>query len=169
MSAGNQHTNHFTAADIEKYHKGQLSATEMHAMEKAAMDDPFLADALEGYAMAGLNAKTDLADLKNRLNERTSSAKLVPLKSSRNFNLLRAAVILVFVAGAALLIYQFAFNKNKTEIALDNSTKKAEASKESTTALDTPSTQDMNIAVTDTPATVATETTTTNNSKGSRP
>ena len=46
----------FTADDIEKYHKGVLSAKEMHDLEKAAMDDPFLADALEGYAVAGVNA-----------------------------------------------------------------------------------------------------------------
>ena len=39
----------YTAADIQKYWNGKLSAAEMHAMEKAAMDDPFLADALEGY------------------------------------------------------------------------------------------------------------------------
>ena len=38
----------YTAADIEKYWKGKLSAAEMHAMEKAAMEDPFLSDALEG-------------------------------------------------------------------------------------------------------------------------
>jgi len=47
----------YTAADIEKYWKGKLSSAEMHAMEKAAMDDPFLADALEGYK------DTNLADL----------------------------------------------------------------------------------------------------------
>ena len=43
----------FTASDIEKYHKGQLSAKERHDLEKAALDDPFLADALEGYSTAG--------------------------------------------------------------------------------------------------------------------
>lgn len=50
---------HYTASDIERYHSGQLSAAEMHALEKAALDDPFLADALEGYAVA----KTPAADL----------------------------------------------------------------------------------------------------------
>ena len=45
MSENNYHIN-YSASDIEKYWKGQLSAAEMHSMEKAAMDDPFLADAI---------------------------------------------------------------------------------------------------------------------------
>lgn len=165
MSAGDQHTNHFTAADIEKYHKGQLSATEMHAIEKAAMDDPFLADALEGYAVAGVDVQKDLADLKNRLNERTGKAKVVPIKSSRNFNLLRAAVILVFVAGAGLLIYQFGFNKNNKEVALNNSEKKAEAIKEPSTTLDSAAASQDIIVSTDSASTVANGTTTNSATK----
>ena len=65
----------FTASDIQKYHNGLLSAKEMHEMEKAALDDPFLADALEGYAMPGVNVVSDIADLKNRLAERTERTK----------------------------------------------------------------------------------------------
>jgi TonB family protein len=34
--------------DIEKYLRGELSPAEMHALEKKALSDPFLADALEG-------------------------------------------------------------------------------------------------------------------------
>jgi hypothetical protein len=56
----------YTAADIEKYWKGTLSAAEMHAMEKAAMDDPFLADALEGYKNINL-ADAGLDSLKENL------------------------------------------------------------------------------------------------------
>lgn len=44
----------YTLADIQKYLAGKLSASEMHDMEKAALQDPFLADALEGYAQAPL-------------------------------------------------------------------------------------------------------------------
>ena len=36
--------------DIEKYLKGELSPKEMHELEKKALSDPFLADALEGGA-----------------------------------------------------------------------------------------------------------------------
>jgi TonB family protein len=34
--------------DIEKYLRGELTPAQMHALEKKALDDPFLADALEG-------------------------------------------------------------------------------------------------------------------------
>lgn len=36
--------------DVHRYLRGELSAREMHALEMAALDDPFLADALEGLA-----------------------------------------------------------------------------------------------------------------------
>ena len=39
----------YTAGDIEQYLAGKLSPRQMHAMEKAALDDPFLAEAMEGY------------------------------------------------------------------------------------------------------------------------
>ncbi len=122
--ATNNNIKQFTAADIEKYHKGLLSAKEKHDLEKAALDDPFLADALEGYAFAGSNVSGDLADLKKRLGTRAGSAKMVQMKGSRN-NLspfMRAAAILIILASAGLLVYQFAFNQKDTGLAEVNST-----------------------------------------------
>ncbi len=120
---------HFTAADIEKYHKGLLSNKEMHDLEKAAMDDPFLADALEGYAVAGVNAGNDIAELKKRLGDKVEEAKIIPMNAAprNNFKILRAAVLVAFIAGASLLIYQFGFNKKSGEIAQAEPTKKEEA------------------------------------------
>ncbi|HMG81414.1 MAG TPA: hypothetical protein VK559_00130 [Ferruginibacter sp.] len=40
----------YSAADIHKYLTGKLTPVEMHAMEKAALNDPFLADAMDGFA-----------------------------------------------------------------------------------------------------------------------
>lgn len=113
----------FTAADIEKYHKGLLSAKEMHDLEKAAMDDPFLADALEGYTVAGVNVMEDIAELKDRLAKKTDTAKIIPLQTphrKNNFSLLKVAAMLVFVAGAAFAVYQFGFNKKAESIAQNN-------------------------------------------------
>ncbi len=117
---------HFTATDIEKYHKGLLSNLERHELEKAALDDPFLADALEGYATSGVQVETDLAELKNRLGQKIEGTKIVLLKKSsgNNLKLLRAAVLLAFVAGAGLLIYQFGFKKKSGELAQAETTKK---------------------------------------------
>ena len=39
----------YTAKDIEQYLAGSMSNAEMHAIEKAALDDQLLADAIEGY------------------------------------------------------------------------------------------------------------------------
>jgi hypothetical protein len=52
MSDHKEHISHYTAADLQRYVQGKLSAREMHAMEKAALDDPFLADAMEGMQQA---------------------------------------------------------------------------------------------------------------------
>lgn len=100
----------FTAADIEKYHRGLLSAAEMHVMEKAALEDPFLADALDGYAEPAVQPQTDLADLQARLTKRLEQkeeTKVVPLGGS-NRRLApwwkAAAAALLLVGGAAVYL-----------------------------------------------------------------
>ena len=126
--ASEQNIKIFTAADIEQYHRGLLSAKERHALEKAALDDPFLADALEGYAVAGVNAEADITELKKRLSERVDERKVIPINTtgtSNKFRLLRVAAIIVLVVGAGLLVYQFAFN-NKSKDVTQVSTKKKE-------------------------------------------
>ena len=117
--ANDNNIKEFTALDIEKYHKGLLSPKEMHDMEKAALDDPFLADALEGYAVTGVNVSADIADLKSRLAERTEKAKVIPLNAGgrSGFPWLRAAAMFIILAGAGLLSYLFIFKKEDTEIA----------------------------------------------------
>lgn len=109
----------FTALDIEKYHKGLLSAAERHQMEKAALEDPFLADALEGYAYAGSQVTTDLSDLTARINKAAQVGKVVSMQPvKKTFSpLLRAAAMVVIIAGAGLGVYQFAFNKKDKEVA----------------------------------------------------
>lgn len=118
MSLGNNIKN-FTAADIEKYHKGLLSQKERHDLEKAALDDPFLADALEGYGTEGIIMAADLDDLKKRLQERTGTT-VVPIKKTGGtfFPFLRVAVMIILLAGAGYLVYQFGFNKKQDAIAL---------------------------------------------------
>lgn len=54
--------------DIEKYRSGALSASEMHALEKRALTDPFLAEALEGAGDLDPAAfSADVADLQKRI------------------------------------------------------------------------------------------------------
>src|SRR5262245_18984370 len=106
----------YTAADIEKYHKGQLAPAEMNAMEKAALDDPFLAEAMEGYKISPVNSTADLNELTQRLSQRIENAsknkgRLIAMPW------LRAAAMIIFIVGAGLLVYQFAFNDSKKDIA----------------------------------------------------
>jgi TonB family protein len=58
--------------DIEKYLRGELSPAEMHALEKEALSDPFLAEALEGIDQAGAdNFLYDLHRLNRSVHDRT--------------------------------------------------------------------------------------------------
>ena len=43
----------YTAKDFERYHNGGMTAAEMHQLEKAALNDPMLADALDGAPLRG--------------------------------------------------------------------------------------------------------------------
>ena len=70
--------NGFTASDIERYHSGKMLPEERHALEKAALDDPFLADALEGYMFTS-TASDDLAKIQARLNKKHNRKKAVPI------------------------------------------------------------------------------------------
>ena len=112
----------YSAADIERYHKDLMSVKERHDLEKAALDDPFLADALEGYATAGVNISEDIAELNKRLAEKTESSRVVALESKQriSFSWWRVAAVIVLIAGAGFLVYQFGFNKTSKEIAENN-------------------------------------------------
>ncbi len=57
--------------DIDKYLKGQLTPAQMHALEKKALSDPFLADALEGMGSLDPDElQSDLQQLQANLNKR---------------------------------------------------------------------------------------------------
>src|SRR4029079_13219277 len=99
----------YTAADIERYHAGKMSAAEMHALEKAAMEDPFLADALEGYAFTATPHK-DLDSIRSRLFEQKEEEKAVPF-IRKNYGWLRAAAIIIFIAGGAWLAFRLTGSK----------------------------------------------------------
>jgi hypothetical protein len=81
---------HYSAADIRKYLQGDLSAREMQALEAAALEDPFLADALEGMEKdrqlrGDAPFREDLAALKERLDQRIAKknrAVVLPLYHS---------------------------------------------------------------------------------------
>ena len=122
MSEGNNHIN-YSAADIEKYCRGELPAADMHAMEKAALEDPFLADAMEGYGAGNEMGNTiihpvqnDITELRQRLAERVNEKKTATVIKFSWWKV--AAVILVFM-GAAWL-YTSVNNKAKMQSLVKN-------------------------------------------------
>ena len=92
----------YTATDFAKYHAGTMPAKEMYALEKAALEDDFLADALEGYAFTKTE-EVDLAAIKNTLTSKNDTAKVVSITSKNNW--LRYAAAAVIVLGLGTLFY----------------------------------------------------------------
>ncbi len=116
----------YTAYDIEKYHKGLLSPGEMNKLERAALEDPFLADAIDGYMETPVNLSADLADLTNRLQQKKEEKKVIPITGKAGSNTIwwRIAAMLVLVAGISYFGYRFVFNNTKEELALENTNQK---------------------------------------------
>jgi TonB family protein len=70
--------------DIEKYRKGELTPNEMHSLEKRALSDPFLADALEGAeSMSPDNFSKDLKELKESIRLQSEEKSVASLAASK--------------------------------------------------------------------------------------
>ncbi len=113
MSSENKNTI-YTAQDIEKYFSGKLTAQQMHQMEKAALDDPFLSEAMEGYgAMSDKEWEKQLALARQQMAEAGTGAKVVAMRRSTGRWWKAAAAVLLIGSGTALTF--FLTNKNNTE------------------------------------------------------
>ena len=112
MKQEQEHIKTYSARDIQQYLEGKLSPAEMHAIEKAALDDPFLADAMEGYAVGDTNQQNkDLQSLRinleARINKEKKKSLLIPIW-------MRAAIIVLAISVGGLAIYNL-YNAN-TEV-----------------------------------------------------
>lgn len=109
MNGNNTHIT-YSAADIRRYLNGKMNRDEMYALEKQAAEDPFLADAIEGYTGITLEAaETDLALIREQLgNSGKQEAKVVPMKQPGGFKWwkqgIAAAVAGLVIFGAATLL-----------------------------------------------------------------
>lgn len=101
------HNRNYSAADFERYHKGTMSLQERHQLEKDALEDPFLADALEGYAFTE-KPGDDITFLQQSLEQRIDTKKIEApfVKSSNRYGLLKVAAMLVLLAGLGWLVYR---------------------------------------------------------------
>ena len=116
-----------------------MSPAEMHALEKAAMDDPFLADALEGYSKLKNEPTEDIALLNKRITARSHGAAVVPIK--RNY-WWRVAALILLIAGLGTVAFflnnpeNAALSKNEvqseTAATVDSTPRSKDASAEQT-------------------------------------
>jgi len=107
----------YNAAVIEKYLQGKLTSDEMHAIEKAALDDPFLADAIEGMNKAlesrsSSSLDMDIAELRQRLKQRVThnKNKIVPIASRRNW--WQVAAVFFILTFSGMMTYYYIHNNS---------------------------------------------------------
>ncbi|HLT73950.1 MAG TPA: TonB family protein [Ohtaekwangia sp.] len=117
--------------DIERYWKGELSPAEMHALERRALDDPFLADALEGAQQVDPEEfSRDIEALQDELKHRTSGKKERTLWV---WSLRIAAGVAILALGTFLV---FKMPSEKQDIAMNTTTNEAEESNPQPTQTD---------------------------------
>lgn len=106
MPQKHNHINHRVDPDlIRRYLAGELDNKAMHALERQAMDDPFLAEALEGFENHAPDQRRHLADLENRLALRvkgTVTRKVIALQ----YRWAAAAAILIVLGVGGLWIWK---------------------------------------------------------------
>ena len=80
--------------DIARYRNGSMTAAERHALEKKALGDPFLADALDGSATVSSKEFTaDLHELSRKIKDQSTKVWYTPLR-------IAAGVVLLIGVGA---------------------------------------------------------------------
>jgi hypothetical protein len=127
----------YTTEDIRRYLEGKLSPAQMHALEKAALSDPFLADALKGMEVHGDSIKfnADVEELRSRLTGRAKNKKGA-LASVGSLWWKIAAVLVIIITGVAVIILSGEKNKTaqnefaKTEEHLNKNVRNKNANKE---------------------------------------
>lgn len=103
----------YTAADIERYYSGGMTAAERHSLEKAALDDPMLADAIDGYGHTATPA-ADLQALQSRLQQRVNKDKRTKVLPISGQWLKVAALFIVMAGGGWLVLQTFTSENNNT-------------------------------------------------------
>ena len=104
----------YTAEDIKRYITGAMNPQEMHAIEMAALDDPLLAEAMEGYdLMEQKDWSKELADLKHHFSkEEKQETPVIAITQHQAFKWWKAAAAVLVVGIAAFSAYLFT-DKNK--------------------------------------------------------
>ena len=93
----------YTAADFANYYAGNMPAKDMHALEKAALEDPFLSDSLDGYVHTN-TAVADIETLRSKLFlKEPNETNVVAIPSNKNW--MRIAASIAIICGTGFLFY----------------------------------------------------------------
>lgn len=104
----------YNQQDIERYLQQKMSAQEMHAFEKAMMDDPFLADAVDGYTLANTSiAEKHLTEIEKKIRGEKEEAKVVAMPKEKVQWKRIAAIFFVVMSGSILTYYVFNYQSNE--------------------------------------------------------
>ncbi len=96
-------TRTYSYEEIQRYLHHKMDAKEMHAFERAMMNDPFIADAIEGYRKSNdVLAANHLDEIERRLTADKQQAKVVPLPLHKTAWWKVAAIVLIIVSGGAI-------------------------------------------------------------------
>ncbi len=99
----------YSAEEIQRYLAGKMSPQEMNALEKAALDDSFLAEALEGYeSLPVVEWQPQLAALKESFAAASTPVVSIRKKSNQWWKYAAAAVVAAIGIGSFWLL-----NKNE--------------------------------------------------------
>lgn len=109
----------------------------MHELERRALDDPFLMDALEGFEQTPGDHEANLADLNDRLHQRTAKKekRIIPWIP------LSAAAAILIVLGAGIWFFTGRQDSEKTKLVAQDvitESKKQPAASTPAIAVDTP-------------------------------
>lgn len=104
----------YSSSDFERYHSGKMTSTEMHEIERLSLEDPFLADALEGFQFT-TNATRDIAELNRKIKTKTYKRRKGFIINA-NSGWLRIAALLVLVAGGSLIFYMISSTHNSGKV-----------------------------------------------------
>lgn len=110
--------NNYQLSRIHNYIHGLMSREEMHALEREALEDPFLQDAIDGYDMQqGVDVKS-LSLLQQRLERRIAAH--AQRKNRFYFSWQRLAIGMVsavmFIAVCTLLLIRHLPNKQQSGV-----------------------------------------------------
>src|SRR6476660_2605716 len=88
----------YNSNDFSRYYRNEMTEAERHALERAALEDPFLADALDGYA-ASNDPVAEMEEIRKRFSgqRKKKASGVIP-------NLLKAAAIIIIATGIYWLV-----------------------------------------------------------------